>query len=165
MADTERSVAGCIKARLAAWVLILAVPLLAVPPLTLAAKPPQDSGTARPCLRWEVEEGVKVNRQRAERLYRVACGWVERNIWPQGRAVRTCVTIRVGKPCPDGRASGCINVSQRTIYLPAWDQRAPGQVVQGVLLLALVERFERKIVKEVARELLDKDFQGYVDVY
>ena len=124
-----------------------------------------NSAYDRVCLHWEVEAGMKVNRQRGERLYKAASHWVGENIKPKGKPVKTCVVIKVGAPCPDSKFKACVVESEGAIYLPEWDKHAPGYVVQGVLKIALFERFEEWLAKEVAQELIDKDFQQYLDVH
>lgn len=123
-----------------------------------------NSAYDRVCLHWEVEVGMKVNRQRGERLYKAACHWVEENIKPKGKPVRPCVVIKVGAPCPDSKFKICVVLGEGAIYLAEWDKYAPGYVVQSVLKIALLERFEESLAKEVAQELIDKDFQQYLDV-
>ena len=135
--------------------------------LGAAAFEPLDgkSSSAKPCLQWKAPPGVRINRQRVERLYRAANRWVEKNILPKSGPAGSCVIVQAGKPCPDGRARACINLSERTLYLPAWDKRTAGDVVQGFLHLALFDRLGEKTFRKAAQELLNRDFRQFLDVY
>lgn len=123
-----------------------------------------NSAYDRVCLHWEVEGGIKVNRQRSERLYKAACHWVKENIKPKGEPVKPCVVIKVGAPCPDSKFKACVVLSEGAIYLAEWDKSGPGYVVHGVLMLAFFEKIKEWLATEVTQELINKDFQQYLDV-
>lgn len=144
------------KLRLQGMVFPLSFLLLAA--VLPTARSERHSGSQHPCLRWEIKEGAKANRARGERLYRAACRWVEENMAPDDKPVRPCVTIKVGKPCPNSKRRACLEVDTRTIYLAAWDKFAPGYVAQGCLFLAI-----RETAASIAQELINKDFEHYLD--
>ncbi len=139
------------------WVTLLGAVLFLALGMEARGESPRDY----PCLHWEIKDGLKVNRQRAERLCEAASKWVEKNVVEGEQRVRPCLTVKVGEPCPDGtNRAACLTLGERMVYLEKWDEFSAGFVAQACLLAVFHE-----VVVHVAQEIIEEDFRAYLDVY
>jgi hypothetical protein len=136
-------------------------PLVASALFLLASKMPAET----PPIQWIIKEGHEVNRLKAERLYLEACRWVEIRHGLPEQKLRPPLVIHVGETCPDSKIDGaCLSSLQGELYLPKWDETAPGYVLQAVLKASLLELLSSDELKDVAEALLTDDLRTYLDV-
>jgi hypothetical protein len=115
-------------------------------------------------IRWFVKEGQEVNRPQIERLYLEATRWIEGRFGSSKRAIRPALTIRVGEPCPDlGIVGPCQDSWRGDVYIPQWDDGAPGYVVQATLTMSLLQLLSREELRDVTVSLLMHDARTFLD--
>ena len=118
----------------------------------------------QPPIRWIVKEGHEVNKLQTERLYLEATQWIENRFGSPNQVLRPALTIRVGEPCPDPAISAACQTSKLgELYIPKWDDGAPGYVVQATLTMSLLQLLSRQEVRDVTRNLLTDDARNFLD--
>lgn len=113
---------------------------------------------------WIVKDGHEVNKPQAERLYLEACRWIENRFGSSQQVIRPALTIHVGEACPDPGISGACQTSKLgDLFIPKWDDGAPGYVVQAALMTSLLQLLSREELHTVTRDLLTIDAQNFLD--
>lgn len=118
----------------------------------------------QPNILWDVKDGHEVNKPQTERLYLEACRWVEDRFGYPKQTLRPVLTIHVGESCPDPRiADACQTSKLGELYIPKWDEGAPGYVVQATLMSALLQLMSRQELLTTTRDLLADDLRNFMD--
>jgi hypothetical protein len=116
-----------------------------------------------PPIRWVVKDGQNVNRPQGERLYLEAVRWIE-DRYESPVPLRPHLTIRVGERCPDTKITGaCMGPWPGDLYLPEWDEAAPGYIVQATLKASLQQLLSNEDVRQVTVDLLTEDVSNFLD--
>lgn len=115
-------------------------------------------------IRWIVKQGHEANKLQVERLYLEATGWIEDRFGSPKQILRPGLTIHVGESCPDpGIAGACQTAQLGEVYIPEWDEGAPGYIVQATLVASLHQLMSRQELHQVTRDLLTADAANFLD--
>jgi hypothetical protein len=116
------------------------------------------------CIRWDIAPEVRVNTRQAERLYREACRWMDQNLLPEKPRAKPCITVHVGRPCPDPEKKGaCLSPVTGDIYIPKWDKLSAVMVAQGTITTALLRLLDPKEISIAAHRLWVEDNRTFFD--
>lgn len=128
-----------------------------------------------PCFHFEIDSNVPAENRpvqvQAERLYRSACRWVERNLFLiEPRKAVPCLTVYIVPRLPDdvlkpGGGCGpdvgaCLERYPYRLYLTKWD---PGYFVQAILRAGIEQRVTQKDLIRATKKLLGWDAVNFVD--
>jgi hypothetical protein len=118
-----------------------------------------------PRIRWNVKNGEEVDRPMAERLYLEASRMIEMRFGAGVKPVRPSIEVHVGSPCPDSSVpDACLAPATADLYLPHWDENAPGALTQATLVLGLLQLLDAEEIEDLTREILNEDAKDFVDV-
>jgi hypothetical protein len=117
-------------------------------------------------IRWVVtaDQNERVDRPMAERLYDEACRWVEDRFGHVGRMIRPRLTIHVGEVCPDSEIrSACLSPASGVLYIPEWNEAAPGAIVHATIVVGMLQLLEREDLRDVVKSLVAEESRNFVD--
>ncbi|MBI4460851.1 MAG: hypothetical protein HY648_12445 [Acidobacteria bacterium] len=117
------------------------------------------------CVTWSGDEEQEVNKIQGERLYFEATRWIEARFGSQSKRLRPCITVYIGKACPDSRIAGaCANPVLGAVFVPRWEKTSIALVVQGILTSAILQLVTPMELTEVSKNLYLQDLRDYFDV-
>ena len=117
-------------------------------------------------IRWiaSPEESAKIDRSLAERLYDEACRWVEDQFSQNGKPVQPTLIIHVGVACPaDNISNACVSPGTGELYLPRWDEYAPGVIVHATIVIGTLQLVQQQDMDRVVNHLLEEETRDFVD--